>query len=43
MASSQMDDIYASSQHAEKKASRTSLAMYLVYFLVLAIAALLLR
>ena len=43
MASSQMNDLIAASGHAEKKAARLSLGMYLVYFLVLVAVALLLR
>ncbi len=43
MATSQMDDIIAASEHAEKKASRISLGMYLIYFLLLAAVALALR
>ena len=43
MASSQMNDIIAASGHAEKKAARLSLGMYLVYFLLLVAVALLLR
>ena len=35
MATSQMNDIIAASGHAEKKAARLSLGMYLVYFLLL--------
>ncbi|WP_275074608.1 hypothetical protein [Desulfovibrio sp. An276] len=43
MATSQMNDLIAASGHAEKKAARLSLGMYLVYFLVLVAVALLLR
>lgn len=43
MAASQMDDIFADAKLSEKKHLRSSLVMYLVYFLVLATIALALR